>query len=169
MSREKTLELRKNVKPFENSELKKSIFQLINTIPPFFILWFLAYLSLDISVWLTVALSIVAAGFVVRIFIIFHDCTHGSFFKNKKANNIIGTITGIITLFAYEKWKREHNIHHATSGNLDKRGVGDIWMMTVEEYVEASPMKRFAYRLYRNPIVMFGLGPAIIILSKQSI
>src|SRR4051794_33400619 len=153
MSREKTLELRKNVKPFENSELRKSIFQLINTIPPFFILWFLAYLSLDVSVWLTVGLSIIAAGFVVRIFIIFHDCTHGSFFKNKKANNITGTITGIISLFAYEKWKREHNIHHATSGNLGKRGVGDIWMMTVEEYVEASPMKRLSYRLYRNPIV----------------
>jgi omega-6 fatty acid desaturase (delta-12 desaturase) len=167
MSREKTLELRKNVKPFENSELRKSIFQLINTIPPFFILWFLAYLSLDVSVWLTVGLSVIAAGFVVRIFIIFHDCTHGSFFKNKKANNITGTITGIISLFAYEKWKREHNIHHATSGNLDKRGVGDIWIMTVEEYVRASPMKRLSYRLYRNPIVMFGLGPALLFLVSN--
>jgi len=169
MSREKTLALRKNVKPFENSELNKSIVQLINTIPPFFILWFLAYISLDVSVWLTVALSVIAAGFVVRVFIIFHDCTHGSFFKNKKANDITGTITGIITLFAYEKWKREHNIHHATSGNLDKRGVGDIWMMTVEEYIEASPMKRLSYRLYRNPIVMFGLGPALLFLVSNRI
>ena len=169
MSREKTLALRKNVKPFENSELKKSIFQLINTVPPFFIIWFLAYLSLDISVWLTVALSIVAAGFVIRTFIIFHDCTHGSFFKNKKANNIIGTITGVISLFAYEKWKREHNIHHATSGNLDKRGVGDIWMMTVEEYLEATPMRRLTYRLYRNPIVMFGFGPALLFLVSNRI
>ena len=169
MSREKTLALRKNVKPFENSELKKSIFQLINTVPPFFIIWFLAYLSLDISVWLTVALSIVAAGFVIRTFIIFHDCTHGSFFKNKKANNIIGTITGVISLFAYEKWKREHNIHHATSGNLDKRGVGDIWMMTVEEYLAATPMRRLTYRLYRNPIVMFGFGPALLFLVSNRI
>ena len=169
MSREKTLALRKNVKPFENSELKKSIFQLINTVPPFFIVWFLAYLSLDISVWLTVALSIVAAGLVIRTFIIFHDCTHGSFFKNKKANNIVGTITGIISLFAYEKWKREHNIHHATSGNLDKRGVGDIWMMTVEEYLAATPMRRLTYRLYRNPIVMFGFGPALLFLVSNRI
>lgn len=169
MSREKTLALRKNVKPFENSELKKSIFQLINTVPPFFIVWFLAYLSLDISVWLTVALSVVAAGFVIRTFIIFHDCTHGSFFKNKKANNIIGTITGVISLFAYEKWKREHNIHHATSGNLDKRGVGDIWMMTVEEYLAATPMRRLTYRLYRNPIVMFGFGPALLFLVSNRI
>ena len=169
MSREKTLALRKNVKPFENSELKKSIFQLINTVPPFFIVWFLAYLSLDISVWLTVALSIVAAGLVIRTFIIFHDCTHGSFFKNKKANNIIGTITGVISLFAYEKWKREHNIHHATSGNLDKRGVGDIWMMTVEEYLAATPMRRLTYRLYRNPIVMFGFGPALLFLVSNRI
>lgn len=169
MSREKTLALRKNVKPFENSELKKSIFQLINTVPPFFIIWFLAYLSLDISVWLTVALSIVAAGLVIRTFIIFHDCTHGSFFKNKKANNIIGTITGVISLFAYEKWKREHNIHHATSGNLDKRGVGDIWMMTVEEYLAATPMRRLTYRLYRNPIVMFGFGPALLFLVSNRI
>ena len=169
MSREKTLALRKNVKPFENSELKKSIFQLINTVPPFFIVWFLAYLSLDISVWLTVALSIVAAGFVIRTFIIFHDCTHGSFFKNKKANNIVGTITGVISLFAYEKWKREHNIHHATSGNLDKRGVGDIWMMTVEEYLAATPMRRLTYRLYRNPIVMFGFGPALLFLVSNRI
>ncbi|WP_391206275.1 fatty acid desaturase [Psychrobacillus sp. L4] len=169
MSREKTLELRKKIKPFENSELKKSIFQIINTIPPFFILWFLAYLSLDISIWLTVGLSIIAAGFVVRVFIIFHDCTHGSFFKNKKANSITGTITGIITLFAYEKWKREHNIHHASSGNLDKRGVGDIWMMTVDEYVQASPIKRLSYRLYRNPIVMFGLGPALLYLVANRV
>ena len=164
MSREKTLELRKNVKPFEKSELRKSVIQLINTIPPFFILWFLAYVSLEISVWLSVGLSIIAAGFVVRIFIIFHDCTHGSFFKNKKANDIVGTLTGIITLFAYEKWKRDHIIHHATSGNLDKRGVGDIWLMTVQEYIEATPFTRLRYRLYRNPLVMFGLGPASLFL-----
>ncbi|MDS9201551.1 fatty acid desaturase, partial [Streptococcus pneumoniae] len=123
MSKEKTAQLRKFVAPFEKADVKASVQQIINTIPPFFILWFLAYLALDVSVWLTVGISIVAAGFVVRMFIIFHDCTHGSFFKNKKANAVVGTITGILTLFAYEKWKREHAIHHASSGNLDKRGV----------------------------------------------
>ena len=86
------------------------------------------------------------------------------FFKNKKANRIVGTITGIITLFPYEKWKREHAIHHATSGNLDKRGSGDVWVMTVDEYVSASIWMRLAYRLYRNPVVMFGLGPIFLYL-----
>lgn len=164
MSKVKQRELRKNVAPFEESNTKSGVRQLINTIVPFFALWFLAYQSLSISIWLTLALAVAAAGFVIRIFIIFHDCTHYSFFKNNKANRIIGTLTGIITLFAYEKWKREHAIHHGTSSNLDKRGTGDVWVMTVDEYVEATPMARFGYRLYRNPIVMFGLGPIYLFL-----
>jgi omega-6 fatty acid desaturase (delta-12 desaturase) len=167
MSKEKTMQLRKQVAQFEKSDTAASVKQIINTIPPFFILWFLAYQALDISIFLTIALAIVAAGFVVRVFIIFHDCTHGSFFKNKKANAILGTITGIMTLFAYEKWKRDHSIHHATSSNLDKRGTGDVWVMTVDEYIEASPGRRFAYRLYRNPIVMFGLGPLFFTSFKS--
>lgn len=164
MSKEKTKELHKNVAPFAKSDLKKSIFQLVNTIPPLLILWFAAYQALSVSVWLTIAISIIAAGFIVRTFIIFHDCTHGSFFKNKKANSIVGTITGVLTLFAFEKWKREHAIHHATSSNLDKRGVGDIWVMTIQEYQEASFWQRFAYRVYRNPLVMFGFGPLYLVL-----
>lgn len=164
MSKEKTMKLHKSVAPFAKSDNRKSIIQMINTIPPFLILWFLAYQSLSVSIWLTLALAVVAAGFVVRTFIIFHDCTHGSFFKSKKANDIVGTITGVLTLFAYEKWKREHAIHHATSSNLDKRGVGDIWVMTVEEYVAASKWQRLGYRLYRNPIVMFGFGPFYLVL-----
>lgn len=159
MSKQKQAELRKSVAPYEKADRNASINQLVNTLVPFFMLWFLAYISLSVSVWLTVGLSVVAAFFIVRTFIIFHDCTHQSFFKNKKANRIVGTITGIITLFAFEKWKREHAIHHATSSNLDKRGTGDVWVMTVDEYVAASTWKRIAYRLYRNPIVMFGLGP----------
>ena len=162
MSKQKQAELRKNVAPFATSDKKSSIKQLINTIPPFLLLWFLAYQAVAVSPWLAAAISVVAAGFIVRIFIIFHDCTHQSFFKNQKANRILGTITGIITHFAFEKWKREHAIHHATSGNLDKRGTGDIWVMTVEEYAAASKWERFTYRLYRNPIVMFGLGPIFL-------
>ncbi|ETP68399.1 fatty acid desaturase [Planococcus glaciei] len=167
MSREKTAQLRKFVAPFEKADVKASVRQLVNTIPPFILFWFLAYQALDVSIWLTIALSAVAAGFVIRTFIIFHDCTHGSFFKNKKANAVVGTITGIMTLFAYEKWKREHSIHHASSGNLDKRGVGDIWVMTIEEYVEASKWERFKYRMYRNPLVMFGLGPLFLVLISS--
>ncbi|MFC4558297.1 fatty acid desaturase [Virgibacillus kekensis] len=159
MSKQKQAQLKKSVSTFASPDTKASIKQLLNTLLPFFIIWFLAYQSLSISVWLSIPLSIVAAGFVVRIFIIFHDCTHGSFFKNAKANRIVGTITGIVTLFAFEKWKRSHAIHHATSSNLDKRGTGDVWVMTVNEYIEASFWGRLAYRLYRNPIVMFGFGP----------
>lgn len=167
MSKQKQAQLKKNVKPFEKSDMKSSIIQMINTILPFFLLWFLAYQSLSVSIWLSLALSIIASGFVIRIFIIFHDCTHLSFFKNKKANRIVGTITGIITHFAFDKWKRSHTIHHATSSNLDKRGTGDIWVMTVDEYLEASFWGRLAYRLYRNPIVMFGFGPLYLFLVSN--
>ncbi|WP_408011450.1 fatty acid desaturase [Pseudalkalibacillus sp. A8] len=157
--RKKLAELKTKVAPYEKSDTKSSIYQLINTIPPFFLIWFLAYQSLSVSIWISFALAVVAACFVVRTFIIFHDCTHQSFFKNKKANRVLGTITGIITHFPFEKWKRSHTIHHATSGNLDKRGTGDVWVMTVDEYVAATVWARLLYRLYRNPIVMFGLGP----------
>ncbi len=167
MSRQKQAQLRKNVAPFAKSDTKSGILQLINTLLPFFLLWFLAYQSLAVSIWLTLALAVIASGFVIRIFIIFHDCTHMSFFKNNRANRIVGTITGIITLFAFEKWKRDHAIHHATSSNLDKRGTGDVWVMTVEEYVTASAWKRLAYRLYRNPLVMFGLGPIYLFLISN--
>ncbi|MFG3614140.1 fatty acid desaturase [Rummeliibacillus stabekisii] len=153
--------------PFAQSEMKKSIYQMINTIVPMLILWVIAYLILPYTVMGAILLSIVAAGFVVRTFIIFHDCTHGSFFKNKKANDYVGFVTGVLTSFPYEKWKREHMIHHASSSNLDKRGIGDIWVMTVEEYISATPWSRFCYRAYRQPIVMFGLGPLYLVLVSN--
>ncbi|PKG23381.1 fatty acid desaturase [Niallia nealsonii] len=152
-------QLRKAVSPFEKATTKNSIWQLINTMLPFFLLWVLAYQSLTISYLLTLLFAIPAAGFLVRIFIIFHDCCHFSFFKNRRANKILGTITGVLTLFPYSKWQHSHSVHHATSGNLDKRGTGDLWMMTVNEYMEASFFTKIKYRLYRNPVVMFGLGP----------
>ncbi|SFE70045.1 fatty acid desaturase [Alteribacillus iranensis] len=165
----KQKELRNKVAPFATSDRKKSMIQLMNTIPPFFLLWFLAYQSQSISMWLTVFLAVITGGFVVRIFIIFHDCAHQSFFSSKKANQIWGTITGIITHFPFEKWKKEHAIHHATSGNLDKRGTGDIWVMTVNEYMAASFWKKVKYRLYRNPFVMFGLGPFFLFFIDNRI
>ncbi|MFC4023403.1 fatty acid desaturase [Oceanobacillus longus] len=167
MSKQKQAQLRKSVAPFASSDTKKSIIQIINSIVPFILLWFLSYQSLSISIWLSLAISVIASGFVVRTFIIFHDCTHMSFFKNAKANRIVGTITGIITHFAFEKWKRDHSIHHATSSNLDKRGTGDVWVMTVEEYKEASFFGKLGYRLYRTPIVMFGLGPIFLFLISN--
>ncbi|EON74570.1 fatty acid desaturase [Lysinibacillus sphaericus] len=162
--KEKTKKLRQDVAPFAKSDTGKSIFQMVNTIVPLIVLWVAGYMLVNVSPWLTAGLSVISAGFVVRAFIIFHDCTHGSFFKSKKANDWVGLFTGVITSFPYEKWKREHTIHHATSSNLDKRGIGDIDMMTVEEYIEASKGQRLWYRFYRNPLVMFGLGPLYMVL-----
>lgn len=156
--------LKKNVAPYEEIDTKASIGQLFNTLVPLILLWYAAYLSLSVSYWLTIPIAVVASGFVVRTFIIFHDCCHGSFFKSRKANKILGTITGVLTLCPYEQWKNTHAIHHATSSNLDKRGIGDMWVLTVEEYGAASFWQRLYYRVYRNPIVMFGLGPIAIFL-----
>ena len=161
---EKTKKLRKDVAPFAKSEVNRSIMQMVNTILPLLVMWGLGYYVLQFSVWYTVVCSVIASGLVVRTFIIFHDCTHGSFFKNKKANDYVGFVTGVLTSFPYEKWKREHTIHHATSSNLDKRGIGDIDMLTVDEYLEKSKLGRLGYRLYRNPLVMFGLGPLFMVL-----
>ncbi|WP_442602339.1 fatty acid desaturase [Paenibacillus sp. KN14-4R] len=155
---------RTDIAPFERPRLKHSVWQIINTIIPFFLIWYAAYLCLSVSYWITLVLAVIAGGFLVRTFIIFHDCCHKSFFKNKIANEIVGTFTGIMTCVPFRQWRHSHTIHHATSGNLDKRGVGDIWTLTVNEYVSAPLMRRIAYRLYRNPLVMFGLGPIYIFL-----
>lgn len=167
MNKQSQINLRKKIAAFEKSNTKTSIKQLFNTIPPFILLWVAAYISLEISYWISLGLSILASGFVIRIFIIFHDCCHQSFFKSRKVNDILGTISGVITLFPYEKWKRSHSIHHATSSNLNKRGTGDIWILTVDEYLAAPFWLRFQYRLYRNPIIMFGLGPLYLFLVSN--
>ncbi|MFP7733550.1 fatty acid desaturase [Priestia aryabhattai] len=164
MTIQKQKNLRKQVAPFEKAVMKDSIRQLINTFLPFFALWFLAYESLSISYLLAFPLTVIAAGFLVRIFIIFHDCCHYSFFKSRKHNKILGTITGVLTMFPYSQWGHSHAIHHATSSNLDKRGTGDIWVLTVTEYKEASIWKKIAYRIYRNPFIMFGVGPIYVFL-----
>ncbi|MEE6451017.1 fatty acid desaturase [Gottfriedia acidiceleris] len=167
MSKENQKNLRKQIIPYEKSNLKASIWQMINTFIPFIFLWYLAYKSMSISVVLTIFIDIVAALFLIRIFIIFHDCCHQSFFKNKTANKVLGTITGVVTLFPFSQWKHSHSIHHATSGNLDKRGIGDMWVLTVEEYVAAPIWTKIQYRLYRNPLIMFGLGPIYIVLISN--
>ncbi|MEH7179563.1 fatty acid desaturase [Neobacillus vireti] len=164
---QKQKNLRKQVAAFEKSSLPASIWQLLNTLIPFFGLWVLAYKSLSLSYLLTLGISILAAGFLVRTFIIFHDCCHHSFFRNRKANAVLGTITGIMTVFPYNQWQHDHSVHHATSSNLDKRGTGDIWVLTVEEYLAASTFERIKYRLYRNPLIMFGLGPIYVFLIKN--
>jgi len=167
MTMQNTKSLRKQIAPFEQSTTKQSIWQIVNTLGPFIILWYLAYISLSVSYWLALIPAVFAAGFLTRIFIIFHDCTHHSFFKDRRANRIVGTIMGVLTLFPFDQWGHEHSVHHATSGNLDKRGTGDIWTLTVDEYLAAPFKLRFAYRFYRNPLVMFGLGPIYVFLLKN--
>ncbi|MFD6510289.1 MULTISPECIES: fatty acid desaturase [unclassified Bacillus (in: firmicutes)] len=167
MTLQNTKNLKKQVAPFEKSTAKKSVWQIINTVVPFIILWYLAYKSLSVSYWLALVPSLLAAGFMTRVFIIFHDCTHHSFFKSRRVNRIVGTCMGVLTLFPFDQWGHEHSVHHATSGNLDKRGTGDIWTLTVNEYLAAPFRLRLAYRLYRNPFVMFVLGPIYVFLLKN--
>lgn len=137
----------------------RSLFELAITIGPFVLLWILAWLSLGVSYWLTAAISLVNAAFLVRLFAIQHDCGHGSFLKNRVASDWLGRAIGVLTLTPYDVWRRSHAIHHSSSGNLGQRGMGDIHTLTVAEYGAMTPRSRFLYRLYRSPFVLFGLGP----------
>jgi omega-6 fatty acid desaturase (delta-12 desaturase) len=152
---------------YQKPSTSRALWQMVNTLGPYLGLWYFMYLSVPMSWWLTLPLAILAGAFLVRLFIIFHDCGHGSFFKSRKANNILGFITGVLTFTPYFHWRGEHALHHATSGDLDRRGTGDLWTLTVQEYLESSRWKRFAYRLARNPVVLFVLAPLYLFLIKH--
>jgi omega-6 fatty acid desaturase (delta-12 desaturase) len=137
----------------------RSVLEIAITVLPLALLWFLMWVSLDIGYWLCLLLSIPTAGFLVRLFMIQHDCGHGSFFRQRAINDWVGRVAGVLTLTPYDFWRRTHAIHHAGSGNLDRRGIGDIDMLTVREYLALPRWRRLLYRLYRNPLVMFGIGP----------
>lgn len=156
-----------DIAAFEKPDTRKGVWQLANSVIPYVALWILAAVGWSESIWITIGCALLAAGFFMRIFIIFHDCCHHSFFGSRKANDRVGTLTGFLTLFPYQKWKYEHSVHHATSGNLDRKGVGDIWTLTVREYLSATPFKRFVYRVYRHPLVMFGFGPIYLFLYSH--
>ena len=145
----------------------RASWQLVNTVGFYVAVWYLIYLSLSVSWWLTVPLAVLAGGLMVRVFIIFHDCGHGSFFASRFANSFWGFLTGLLTFTPYYNWRGEHAIHHGATGDLDRRGTGDIWTLTVQEYLEASRWKRFAYRLARNPIVLFVIAPVMLLLVLQ--
>ncbi|MBX7208866.1 MAG: fatty acid desaturase [Verrucomicrobiaceae bacterium] len=155
------------VAKFQVPSTARAIWQLVNTLGSYVVLWYLLYLSLSVSYWLTALLIVVTGGIVVRTFIIFHDCGHGSFLASKRANDIIGFITGMIAFTPYLHWRWEHSVHHQTSGDLDRRGIGDIWTLTVQEYIESSRWRRFAYRLARNPFVLFVIAPIGLFLVYQ--
>ncbi len=155
------------VAKYQQPSIWRSGWQVVNSLAPYALLWYLMYLVQAISVWMALPLAVLAGAFLVRVFIIFHDCGHGSFSKSRKANDIVGTLAGIICFTPYYQWRWEHSLHHATSGDLDRRGTGDIWTLTVQEYLEASRWKRFAYRLARNPAVLFVVAPLFLFVIQQ--
>jgi omega-6 fatty acid desaturase (delta-12 desaturase) len=145
----------------------RSIIELVITAGPLILLWFLMWTTLDLGYWVCLLLAVPAAGFLVRLFMIQHDCGHGAFFHHRVANDWVGRVIGVLTLTPYDFWRRTHAIHHATSGNLDRRGIGDVDTLTVHEYLALSRWRRLGYRVYRHPIIMFGLGPAFLFIVQH--
>lgn len=158
--------LRLKLAPYGKPELGKSLWQVVNTLVPYGALWVAIVYAIrhQYSVGEIVALILLASFFLVRVFILFHDCAHGSLFASPWATRILGYVTGILTFTPYESWAHPHNIHHATYADLDHRGVGDIRTLTREEYLAAPRLKRLGYRLYRSPLVLLGPGPVFLFL-----
>jgi omega-6 fatty acid desaturase (delta-12 desaturase) len=149
-------------------DLRRSLIQVANSFIPYLVVTALMYYSLRFSYWLTLALAVVAAGFMIRIFIILHDCGHGSFFKSQRANNFLGTICGVFSFTPYYQWRHNHAIHHATAGDLDRRASWDLPLTyTVREYLALPRWKQFLYRLYRHPLVLFGIAPTLLFVFAQ--
>jgi omega-6 fatty acid desaturase (delta-12 desaturase) len=156
-----------NVARFQAASLSKARWQLINSFGPYALLWIAMDHALVVSYWAMLPIAILAAGFLARIFIIFHDCGHGSFFRSQRANNATGAIAGILLLTPYRHWRWQHALHHGTAGDLDRRGSGDIWTLTVKEYLQSTRWRRFAYRLARNPIVLFVFAPLYVFVVQH--
>jgi omega-6 fatty acid desaturase (delta-12 desaturase) len=155
---------------YQKPHLGKAIWQIANTFVPYIALWVLMAYTIrqGYPYWLTLLLAALASGFLVRIFIFFHDCGHQSFFASRLANTILGYISGILVFTPFEDWSHAHGIHHNTAGDLDRRGTGDVWTMTVKEYLAAPWQERLAYRLFRTPIITFILGPiGVFILGHR--
>ena len=151
------------VEPFSRPSDRRAVMELLQTIVPFLVLSLgMMFLAARGLWWVALPLAVAAAAFLVRTFIVFHDCCHGSFFRSRRTNRWVGYLTGLLTLTPFERWQRSHAEHHATVGDLDRRGEGDVWTLTVAEFRAASPARRFHYRVFRNPFVMLGIGPALL-------
>lgn len=144
---------------YRQPSTRRSVWQVVNTAGPLLLLWLAMYLGLRFSYALTLALAVPAAFFLVRLFIIQHDCSHGSFFRSQRANDAVGGVIGVLTLVPYAYWRKTHALHHATSGNLEHRGFGDVDTLTVDEYRALGRWGRLKYRFYRHPLVLFVVGP----------
>jgi acyl-lipid omega-6 desaturase (Delta-12 desaturase) len=154
----------KMVAPYAHADLQHGLGQIATSLLPYLALWALMIFSLRVSIWLSLVFAIPAAAFLMRIFIIFHDCGHGSFFKSRTANQWVGFFVGVLVFTPSENWWHDHAVHHATAGDLDRRGVGDVTTMTVEEYRQSSRWQRLTYRVFRNPLAMFIVGPIAVFL-----
>ncbi len=153
-------EVARHVASFRRPSAPRGAWELLVSAVPLAVLWVLMLLSLDLHYWLTLLLAVPAAGFLLRLFLIQHDCGHGAFFPNRRANDWVGRCIGVLTLSPYDFWRRTHAAHHATTGNLDRRGIGDVDTLTVREFAELGRWARLRYRLYRHPLILFGIGPA---------
>jgi acyl-lipid omega-6 desaturase (Delta-12 desaturase) len=160
-------EYRAMLAPYREPQLSRSLTQLAASIVPLFALWAFMWLSLQYSYLLVLVLAVPTAGFLVRLFVLQHDCGHGSFFKSKIANDVIGRLLSILTLTPYDRWRKNHAIHHASSGDLDRRGCGDVHMLTVSEYRKLSAARKLLYRIHRHPLVLFGIGPFVYFVVLQ--
>jgi acyl-lipid omega-6 desaturase (Delta-12 desaturase) len=155
---------------FQHSNNRKAVTQIVNTFIPFVGLWVLMVLAVQAGgawLWSLPPLLLVAAGFQIRIFIMFHDCTHSSFFASRWANRLLGYVTGLINFTPFEDWRHTHLIHHATVADLERRGTGDVWTLTVAEYQAAPPLTRLAYRVLRTPLFLFGVAPFMLFVVVQ--
>lgn len=155
------------VAKYQQPDLRKGVFQIANSFGGLFFCWGVMLWSLHISYWLTLLVAIPAAGFLVRIFIIQHDCGHGSFFAKRRANDIVGIVCSLFTLIPYKFWRKCHAIHHAHHAELEERGIGDVWTMTTNEFVQAPWWKRLVYRVFRNPFFLFGIAPSVEFVVLQ--
>lgn len=154
---------------YREPSMARSLFEIFITVVPFICLWALCAASVIYGQYWGLLLTVPASGFLVRLFILQHDCGHGSLFANRRLNDWIGRVIGVFTLTPYDYWRRTHAVHHATAGNLDRRGIGDVDTLTVREYRALTAWGKFKYRLYRHPVVMFGLGPAWLFVCQYRV
>jgi omega-6 fatty acid desaturase (delta-12 desaturase) len=158
---------REDLDQYARSDLVRSLRDIATSVVPFLVLWALMFVAFPIAYWLVLVLAIPAAGFLVRTYILFHDCVHGSFLRGRRANAWVGTALALLVLTPFARWRYEHVTHHATAGDLDRRGIGDVPVLTIAEYDAKSWRGRLGYRMYRNPLVLFGLGPLYSTLIMQ--
>ena len=154
---------------YTRSDLSRSLWGLATSVVPFLVFWALMFVAFPVSYWLVLLLAIPATGFLVRTYILFHDCVHGSFLSGRRANAWVGTALALLVLTPFARWRYEHLVHHATASDLDRRGVGDVPVLTLAEYQSKPWWGRLGYRLLRNPVVLFGLGPIYSTLIMQRI